>query len=381
MQATSPGSRSPIEGEEDPDEGTQLQPLQRAPATAEGVAGLFARLGALSPNAGIHHRCVLDFPEPWLLQHRTMNTTVQSIGFMLWLPAHFLARGPWPTVFSLHGQGETRGPGDYTALGSIVRHGLPHRVPDRVPFRDQFVLVSPMMNDVRYNLSLEHIMAGRERPPQWADHLVTLEALRTRLFNHGAQLLERERAYLTGVSIGGSGTWAWAGFNPSGAQPWAAIVASSSRWPYGMNVTDVRPFHVRAEGALRRLARIPTRVAHCANDRFVPIDTGALLKPRCELVYFGAYNETTTPATYGPPSCFAGPDAIVEALRMYDGADVHYDRYEVCPMVHQPTDTSFTAMYPADRMDTGHDSGNVYLGQQFVDYLNSKRLRPQDRWW
>merc|ERR1719261_1552830 len=101
---------------------------------------------------------------------------------MLWLPAGFSERRPWPTVFSLHGQGETKGPGNFSEVGHIVRHGLPHRVAERVPFRDRFVLVSPMMNDARWNMSSEEILDG-EQAPHWAHHTVTLEALRMALFS------------------------------------------------------------------------------------------------------------------------------------------------------------------------------------------------------
>ena len=378
IRMPAPAERPPLPGELPADEGTDRQPLQRAPATPEGVAALFAKLAALHPTEGFHHRCVLDFANGWVLPTGRRPTRVQSVAFMLWLPAGFSERRPWPTVFSLHGQGETKGPGNFSEVGHIVRHGLPHRVAERVPFRDRFVLVSPMMNDARWNMSSEEILDG-EQAPQWAHHTVTLEALRMALFSGDA--LDRERAYLPGVSIGGTGVWAWAAFNPNGVQPWAAIVPSSSRWPRAAALNDTRPFHVREAAALRRLAgRVACRVAHCANDRTVPIETGALLQPRCELEYFGEYNVTTTPRIYGPPACYPGADAIVEGLRMY-GAQVVYDRYEVCTMVHMPTDTSFTSMYAANMMDIGHDSGRVYLGSQFVEWLLAQRLRVQDRWW
>jgi len=383
---TGDGIRMPISsdrekfpGEIDFDEGLANQPLQRANAT--GIASLLERLATLSPEAGFHHKVAIDFPD-----RPQFGSTVRSVGFMLWLPAGFLEGAPngsgaWPTVFSLHGRGEVTGPGNYSVLGRVVRHGLPHRLRDRVPFNRQFVVVSPIMTSTRWNISTEQLLNGINGP-SWLEYLDSLEAMRIALFTHGSDWLDRERAYLTGVSIGGTGVWSWAAFNPNGVQPWAGIVPTSSAWPRApsYNESDVPPFHVLEAPKLSRLARIPTYVAHCVNDGSIPIDLGALLRARCTLDYFGTFTNTSF-RQYGPPRCEPGPDAIVEALQLLN-ADVTYERIPNCPMVRQPTDTSFTTMYPSDTTDLGHDSASrLYASRDFIRWLLAHRLQPEHRWW
>ena len=86
IRMPAPAERPPLPGELPADEGTDRQPLQRAPATPEGVAALFAKLAALHPTEGFHHRCLLGCGRcVWrLLQVSStdptaMNTVQQSL--------------------------------------------------------------------------------------------------------------------------------------------------------------------------------------------------------------------------------------------------------------------------------------------------------------
>jgi len=361
----------------DPDEGLRNAPLHNC--TVGTLGDLIERLAARSADEGRHYRVRLvlegagdDFAAPY-----------EAIGFMLWIPARFLelsaSSGPWPTVFSLHGRGETVGRNQFDRLASVVRHGLQHRMPDRSPFNSRFVLITPQMQSARNNLTTADLEAG-VAAPFWMEHVPALELLRQALFGASSHL-DRSRAYLTGVSVGGTGVWAWAGFNTSPVQPWAAIVASSASWPWELNVNDTRPFPLIEASSLHRLATIPgIYVIHCANDGSMPIYVGAAMRPKCILQYFGVFDRRTT-RRYGPPMCAPGADAIVEALQ-HVSAPVTYERLDFCPMVHQPSDSHFTAMYEASTTDLGHDSAQrLYAQARFGDWLLTHRLPDAQRWW
>ena len=145
-----------------------------------------------------------------------------------------------------------------------------------------------------------------------------------------------------------------------------------------MKATDLTPFSVVAAEALDRLKSIPARVLSCVNDGTVNVYVGAKLRPHCILNWFGRWVDGDAPnsslARFGPPTCIPGPDAIVEALEEL-GANVTYDRFPFCEMVHLPSDSSITTMYPSDTTDVGHESSVRFYGsREFVDWLLSHRL-------
>ena len=352
-----------LPGERDPVEGLAQDPVHNA--TTASLDALLTALGTASRTHGGHHKVRLALP-----------SNLGEIGFMLWLPPRFVdtPRGPWPTVFSLHGRGEVAPMGDFSQIEVVVKHGLQHRMAERRPLNEHFVLITPQLQSPNTNMTLEQLIA-RERAPNWLDFLEPLDALRRTLFTR-VERLDRSRAYLTGVSIGGTGVWSWAGFNPSGAQPWAAVFASSACWPKELPTNNVTELTDIDEVALRALARIPTRVAHCANDADMPIYLGALLRPRCLMDWSGRYTGA------GVLRCNPGADAVVEALRHYNATDLTYDRIDVCPMVFQPTDTSYTPMFPSETTARGHDSASIiYASEEFVQWLEARRLPAADRWW
>jgi predicted peptidase len=124
-----------------------------------------------------------------------------GVRFLLYLPATFADDGRrWPLIVFLHGGGE-RG----NDLEKVKIHGPPKIVAEKKDF--PFIVVSPQAE------------AGRNFD---ADALVALldEAVR--------QLpVDEDRIYLTGLSMGGFSTWAWAA-----QEPWrfAAIAPIAAGW-------------------------------------------------------------------------------------------------------------------------------------------------------
>lgn len=132
------------------------------------------------------------------LEVSSFNATVTrqlSLPYLLYRPAGYERRKPWPLVMFLHGMGE-RG----TDLARVPLHGLAKHLAAGEAF--PFVAVMPQC------------------PPDsfWHEQLDALEAL----LDHAAATLnvDTRRVYLTGLSMGGFGTWLLAARCP---QRFAAI--------------------------------------------------------------------------------------------------------------------------------------------------------------
>ena len=143
-----------------------------------------------------------------------------TIDYLLFLPQGYERSNQyWPLMLFLHGAGETG-----TNLANVKRNGPPKYVESHPDF--PFILVSPQTRG------------------GWDNK--TLMALLDDISNK--YRVDRRRVYLTGVSMGGSGTWALAGAHPD---RFAAIVPVS-----GMgNMSDAK-----------RLATLPIWVFHGAKD-------------------------------------------------------------------------------------------------------------------
>ena len=362
------GGRPAMAGEypTDPTEGMTAAPLYNT--STHGLADLIEVL-AEGAEGGEHFkiRMQVDF--------RLCNCSacsVCTVDFLLWLPAGFSeATAPWPVVFHLHGRGESSTLG-LNEVGNLVRHGLPHRIRDRKHFKDRFVLVSPQLQG----------LPGATVLPQWRDFLPRADALREALFA-SSRLFDRERAFVTGLSVGASAVWSWALENPAGVQPWAGIIPASAEWPDFVNMTDGTPFDVVAEPQLLRLSRMNIFISHCQNDATMPIYVGARGRPRCTSCFADPL-PSATEVTFEPPKCGVGADAIVEALEDLGLGEpqLTYNRIQYCHSSYEPTDSSFVPMYRCSSTDVGHDSWTrLYASRRLVDWMLHRRLAPQHRWW
>ena len=152
-----------------------------------------------------------------------------KLDYLLYLPKEYSqnADKKWPLMVFLHGSGES---------GSDVERVKVHGPPKVVGSKDlPFVIVSPQCPDRRrgwdiqtLNMLLDDVMAKYH--------------------------IDADRVYLTGLSMGGYGTWEWASRNPD---RFAAIAPMCGGGNHQL--------------AARRLAHMPIWCFHGEKDHTVPI--------------------------------------------------------------------------------------------------------------
>ncbi len=145
-------------------------------------------------------------------------------------PPKIEAEVPYPLIIFLHGVGER---GDDLEL--VKKYGLPHYVETSEVKLPAYIAVPQCPADVR-----------------WHDELEALDAMLDDLLAQNP--IDPSRVYLTGFSLGGFGTWAWALRSP---ERFAAIM------PVGGSgfLTD----------ELERLKNKPIWIVHSAADPVVSI--------------------------------------------------------------------------------------------------------------
>jgi poly(3-hydroxybutyrate) depolymerase len=153
-------------------------------------------------------------------------TTKVRLEYLLSLPADYeKSDKPWPLVLFLHGAGESG-----HELSKVKAHGPPKLVERKGPF--PFILVSPQC-------------PGRGWSPE------VLNALLDSLVKE--YRVDKDRVYLTGLSMGGFGTWSLAAAHP---EKFAAIAPICG----GGNPADAP-----------KLAKLPIWVFHGGKDPVVPL--------------------------------------------------------------------------------------------------------------
>lgn len=152
-------------------------------------------------------------------------TVTAKLEYLLSLPADYgKSRKSWPLVLFLHGSGESG-----SDLNKVKVHGPPKLVDANGPF--PFILVSPQS-------------PGRGWNPEVLDALLDSVIKKYRV--------DKDRVYLTGLSMGGYGAWALAAAYPGKFAALAPICG-------GGNPADAG-----------KLARLPIWVFHGARDSTVP---------------------------------------------------------------------------------------------------------------
>ena len=162
----------------------------------------------------------------------TITQTVK-LPYLLTLPNGYNASAePWPLILFLHGAGE-RG----TDVEALRIYGMPKIAPREHDF--PFITVSPVCPENRW----------------WLDYMDVLIDLLDDV--QARYQVDPARIYLTGLSMGGFGTWHLAVEHP---QRFAAIapICGGGLWAYGL------PDRVTA------LKDVPTWAFHGALDRVVP---------------------------------------------------------------------------------------------------------------
>ncbi len=165
-----------------------------------------------------------------LTKHLFKKTAAKTIGcrYLFFLPAAYNAdRKRWPLILFLHGSGE-RG----NKVDLVKRNGLPKIVEQQPDF--PFIVVAPQLPAMEW----------------WSPEI--LGALL-----HEVQRkyrVDANRIYVTGLSMGGYGTWQLAVAYPSRFAAIAPICAGGAN------------FHRAPE-----IAHVPIWVFHGERDRIVPI--------------------------------------------------------------------------------------------------------------
>ena len=151
-----------------------------------------------------------------------------QLDYWLSLPKDYSKDGkPSPLMLFLHGAGER---GD--DLDLVKKHGPPKLIAAGKDF--PFVVVSPQCpKDERWEASELSLLL---------DEIIA---------NHN---IDEDRIYVTGLSMGGYGTWSLAVHSPERFAAIAPICGGGDSW--------------RA----RRIAKLPTWVFHGAKDRTVPLE-------------------------------------------------------------------------------------------------------------
>lgn len=158
---------------------------------------------------------------------RLESTVDVQLDYLLYLPENYDDQESWPLLLFLHGAGER---GDDLEL--VKKHGPPKLIEAGEDF--PFIVVSPQC---RKNVWWEPI---------------ELTALLDQIVSK--YQVDKDRIYVTGLSMGGFGTWRLAAFTPDRFAAIAPICGGGeSYWT-------------------RRFPHLPTWVFHGAKDKSVPLE-------------------------------------------------------------------------------------------------------------
>jgi len=190
-----------------------------------------------------------------------------ALDYLLYLPAEYQKKDAWPLVLFLHGAGE-RG----SDLELVKKHGPPKLIEKGKSF--PFIVVSPQCPKDRTWQPMELTALVDEIVAKYK--------------------VDRDRIYVTGLSMGGFGTWALAAATP---ERFAAIIPICGG---GETISA------------RRLSKVPVWAFHGAKDLVVPLkrseDLVNALKASGGNVKFTVYPEAqhdSWTATYENPEVYS----------------------------------------------------------------------------
>ena len=192
----------------------------------------------------------------------------QKMDYLLGLPEEYVAKDKWPLILFLHGAGE-RG----NDLNRVLKHGPPKKI--RKGESMPFVVVSPQCD------------TGK----RW-----NAEALSKLLDDVESKYkIDKQRIYLTGLSMGGYGSWALTAHSPKRFAAVAPICGGGD--------AEVIPAKIKNH--------VPVWAFHGDNDRVVPIEgTQKLVDGLKELgaepkftIYAGVNHDSWT-ETYDNPELY-----------------------------------------------------------------------------
>lgn len=155
-----------------------------------------------------------------------------QLDYLLYLPKDYDTRESWPLLLFLHGAGE-RG----NDLELVKNHGPPKLIATGKEF--PFIVVSPQCQKNR-----------RWEPIELVALLDDLD---------GKYKVDADRIYVTGLSMGGSGTWRLAAYTPGRLAAIAPICGGGEKF------------------LARQFAHLPVWAFHGAKDTVVPLERSQLM--------------------------------------------------------------------------------------------------------
>jgi predicted peptidase len=199
------------------------------------LVGMF---GMLEPQGTLNIEPGMQLPQSVAIQaHDGLAARDVTIHYLLFTPKEYKSDGePWPLLLFLHGYGES----GRNELERVKIHGPPKLVGKRADF--PFVLVAPQRPPVKYDMQ-EIVKAWK------AEELI-------QLVDHVANNLNVDptRIYVTGLSMGGFGTWRLVATHPERFA--AAVPICGGGEP---------------EAMAESLAGVPIWAFHGARDQVVPL--------------------------------------------------------------------------------------------------------------
>lgn len=163
----------------------------------------------------------------------TLETQVKvQMNYLLYLPKDYEKQESWPLLLFLHGSGER---GDDLEL--VKRHGPPKLIAAGKEF--PFIVVSPQCRKDR----------------RWEP--IELTALLDNLSSR--YKIDQDRLYVTGLSMGGFGTWQLASFAPHRLAAIAPICGGGEKY------------------WVKQFAHLPVWAFHGAKDTGVPLERSQIM--------------------------------------------------------------------------------------------------------
>ena len=157
------------------------------------------------------------------------------LNYLLYLPDSYAEKRKWPLILFLHGAGE-RG----SDVEIVKRHGIPKVIENNGNF--PFIAVSPQCPE----------------NSDWENKFDELHALLDEIADNYS--VDEDRVYLTGLSMGGFGTWDFAMMHP---ERFAAIIPICGGTLHHLMI--------------KNLKEIPVWAFHGAKDSTVPVENTRVL--------------------------------------------------------------------------------------------------------